>query len=133
MSAKILARRPYNVYNIFFILERARLLQDCIRDTHHDDGNQRKSQSLSSCCDLVGFEQLNLPELPPRYLGLQLPPDWYVPGGKAKRRHVATNGCEYSQHRLFIFVIVLMGVLLMKHKYLLLLPVLTFHITFQRQ
>lgn len=92
MSVKMLARRPYNVYNIFFILERARLLQDCIRDAYHDDGNQKKSHSLSCCCDLVGFDQLNLPELPARYLDLQLPPDWYVPGGKVKRKHVATNG-----------------------------------------
>jgi hypothetical protein len=88
----MMTRRPYNVYNLFFILERARLIQACIEDV--SSGTAAANQQSSTSCDFAGYDQLCLPDLPPRYHGLQLTPDWYVPGKNAKRKHVATNGRE---------------------------------------
>ncbi len=86
---KVLAR-PHNAYNIFFILERAKLIQECVQE-----GYIEKAHSIHQVSsDLRGYNQLVLPDLPPRYQDLQLPPDWYVPGRNAKRKHKATHGCE---------------------------------------
>jgi hypothetical protein len=83
--------RPYNVYNIFFILERARLIEEvCTQGS-----NVKSRQPSSSPVDFFGYDLLCLPDLPPRYRFLDLPPDWYVPGKNAKRKHVATNGREF--------------------------------------
>jgi hypothetical protein len=83
--------RPYNVYNIFFILERARLLEEvCAQGS-----NAKSRQPSSSPVDFSEYDLLCLPVLPPRYQFLELPPDWYVPGKNAKRKHVATNGREF--------------------------------------
>ena len=85
--------RPYNVYNIFFILERARIIQQfCAQDAPIQ-------LSSSPSINFFGYELLSLPDLPPRYCDLILPPDWFVPGKNAKRKHVATNGRE-CKHRL---------------------------------
>ncbi len=81
--------RPCNVYNIFFILERARIIQQfCAQDA------PAIQSSSSSSINYFGYELLSLPDLPPRYCDLILPPDWFVPGKNAKRKHVATNGRE---------------------------------------
>ena len=101
----MLARRPYNVYNIFFILERAKIAQ--AHEQQKKKGGKTRtvaaairekqlaSASSSAPGDLGGFDLVHLlPEFPPRYHDLKMPPDWYVPMGKANRKHVATNGCE---------------------------------------
>lgn len=87
--------RPYNVYNIFFILERARLIQQASVCVQAANIFTPAIQSPPSS-DCSGYELLYLPELPPRYHDLQLPPNWYVPGKNAKRKHVATNGRELN-------------------------------------
>ena len=82
-------KRPYNVYNIFFLLERARLLQEAsVEDA------KRTTTNFLSHPDVY---PLSLPELPPRYHGLNLPSGWYMPWTKAKRKHVATNGRESTR------------------------------------
>ena len=88
----MMTRRPYNVYNLFFILERARLIQACIEDV--SSGTAAAIQQSSTSYHVAGYDHLCLPELPPRYHGLQLPSDWCVPGKNARRKHVATNGRE---------------------------------------
>ncbi|KAL3760224.1 hypothetical protein ACHAWU_001734 [Discostella pseudostelligera] len=98
----VLARRPYNVYNIFFILERAKLAKEYEQKAKKGGKTRavaaalRKKQLASSAAapgDLGGFDLVHLlPEFPPRYHDLKMPPDWYVPMGKANRKHVATNG-----------------------------------------
>ena len=86
---KVIAR-PHNAYNIFFILERARLIHDCV-----EGGSIEKARAIHlSSSDLRGYDQLVLPDLPQRYQDLELPPDWYVPGRNAKRKHEKTHGCE---------------------------------------
>ena len=92
LVVKILTTRPYNVYNIFFILERARLIQTCAEVTAV--GKTPEIDQSTSSCDVAGFDLLCLPDLPPRYHGVHLPPDWYVPGKNAKRKHVSKHGCE---------------------------------------
>ena len=87
--------RPYNVYNIFFILERARLVRAC---EHAANGKTAPAKQLpTSSVDFSRYDLLCLPDLPPRYNGLVLPPDWYVPGKNAKRNHVATHGRESNK------------------------------------
>ena len=80
--------RSYSSYNIFFILERFRLLE---RNGWID--HQIQSQMLT------GYEDLELPPLPPKYKHLEttLPNGWYMPGKKkqTKRKHKKTHGCEY--------------------------------------
>lgn len=88
--------RPYNVYNIFFILERALISQaHSVHQNPH--GETPTHQQLSSSIDFCGYDGLCLPDFPPRYTGLLLPLDWYVPGKNAKRKHVATNGSEFNK------------------------------------
>ncbi len=90
--------RPYNVYNIFFILERARIVQAAIE--HATNGATTPAKQLqSSSADFSGYDLLCLPDLPPRYHDLILPPDWYVSGKNAKRKHVATHGRELLKNR----------------------------------
>lgn len=92
------------MYNIFFILERAKLAKEYEQKAKKGGKTRavaaalRKKQLASSAAapgDLGGFDLVHLlPEFPPRYHDLKMPPDWYVPMGKANRKHVATNGCE---------------------------------------
>jgi hypothetical protein len=87
--------RPYNVYNIFFILERARLVQACEQAAMYKAAPAKHMPSSSA--DFTGYDLLCLPDLPPRYHDLLLPPDWFVPGKNAKRKHVATHGRESNK------------------------------------
>lgn len=77
--------KPYNVYNLFFILERFLLIQA-------RDG----MQAPPSTAEFNGYEGLDLPPLPPRYQHLEptLPEDWYVPGKQRllKRKHTKSHG-----------------------------------------
>lgn len=85
------------MYNIFFILERARLTKaySDVQDATAGKTNVVHKQESYSSCEFAGFDKLNLPGLPPRYADLVLPPDWYVPTSKtSKRKHVATNGMQ---------------------------------------
>ena len=80
--------RPYSSYNIFFILERFRLLE---RNGWIDNQIQQSHM-------LTGYEDLELPPLPPKYKHLEttLPNGWYMPGKKkqSKRKHKKTHGCK---------------------------------------
>eukprot|EP00584_Thalassiosira_punctigera_P012057 CAMPEP_0172557028 /NCGR_PEP_ID=MMETSP1067-20121228/70989_1 /TAXON_ID=265564 ORGANISM="Thalassiosira punctigera, Strain Tpunct2005C2" /NCGR_SAMPLE_ID=MMETSP1067 /ASSEMBLY_ACC=CAM_ASM_000444 /LENGTH=321 /DNA_ID=CAMNT_0013346003 /DNA_START=1 /DNA_END=966 /DNA_ORIENTATION=+ len=77
--------RPYTTYNIFFQLERERILQ-------HDLGvtPDLNSREIFDCSD----EKYGGPALPSRYQDLLLPQDWYIPGKalRKKRQHRATHG-----------------------------------------
>lgn len=84
--------RPYNRYNIYYILEREHFLQcdagyrrekkalerrAAAAGAHGEGGNSAGSKLESI---LTGYEHLDLPDLPPRYEGLVLPHDWFSPG-----------------------------------------------------
>jgi len=74
-------KRPYDEYNIFFILERERLLQE-----NNHAYSKQISFPVDQLCPLAsssdcGFE---LPPLPPRYRHLILPKDWYRSDKNAK-------------------------------------------------
>ena len=77
--------RPYNCYNLFFILERELFLQS--RGVH----------TLKDQVDSIqvnNYSNLDLPNLPPRYQSLILPDYWFVHGRKKNqtRPHIKTHG-----------------------------------------
>jgi len=86
--------KPYNNYNLFFILERALLLDS--RKDYTEDSSSRPSSPASF---VTGYEGLELPPLPPRYRHLVLPHNWYDPMRKrfVKRKHVKDHGVASFQ------------------------------------
>ena len=78
--------RPYTEYNIFFQLEREYILQVLL-----------SVEPTYEPCDVFHPEtdtHYKGPRLPPRYSGLVLQNDWYVPGKarRRKRRHRKSHG-----------------------------------------
>ena len=83
--------QPSNVYNVFFTLERLRLI-DAMANA---SSSESEANQLQKSYDLDGYESLALPDLPPRYQHLQLPMGWFVPGKNSKRKHTKSkNNCE---------------------------------------
>ena len=81
---------PYNSYNVFYILERERII--------HERNGKQQSRESSVATEFNLYGPLDLPPLPPRYLHLEsaLSPNWYIPGARklAKRKHVKSHGGE---------------------------------------
>ena len=94
-AQKYLAK-PHNCYNVFFILERQKLIQiQAMKYSWNGDGAPARVLNENVTDSLVephGYHSLGLPELPQRYKGLTLENGWYVPGKNAKRKHVKTHG-----------------------------------------
>ncbi|KAL3822581.1 hypothetical protein ACHAXA_011500 [Cyclostephanos tholiformis] len=81
--------QPLNVYNIFFALERQRLIQE--------EGSCGKAAVLQhkhdlSYYDLAGYDPISFPGLPPRFQNVKMPQGWFVPGKNSKRKHVKSHG-----------------------------------------
>jgi len=94
--------RPYNHYNLYFILERELFLQQrgifpstdqITPDAEALRSQQVLSQSLVSIVEpqQVNYNDIEIPTLPSRYSSLVLPKDWFV-HKKKKRAHVKTHG-----------------------------------------
>jgi hypothetical protein len=84
--------QPSNVYNVFFTLERFRLIDSMADDVSSSESEANQQQKSY---DLDGYESLALPDIPPRYQHLQLPIGWFVPGKNSKRKHTKSeNDCE---------------------------------------
>ena len=70
--------KPYNCYNLFFILERAHLLEA------RGAPNNNSMPSYIKSLPLTGYEGLDVPPLPARYEHLNktsaLNSSWYDPG-----------------------------------------------------
>lgn len=87
--------RPYNHYNLYFILERELLLQskgvitDFLKDAVAESSGGFIRHAKSD-----GYRDLDLPPMPPRFQAVILPSDWFVHGkkDKTKRRHRKTHG-----------------------------------------
>eukprot|EP00580_Thalassiosira_gravida_P016200 CAMPEP_0201658206 /NCGR_PEP_ID=MMETSP0494-20130426/1182_1 /ASSEMBLY_ACC=CAM_ASM_000839 /TAXON_ID=420259 /ORGANISM="Thalassiosira gravida, Strain GMp14c1" /LENGTH=247 /DNA_ID=CAMNT_0048135171 /DNA_START=29 /DNA_END=772 /DNA_ORIENTATION=- len=79
--------KPYNRYNIYFILERQHFLQS-------NTSYKQSTPAAPSSNFITGYESLDLPDLPPRYTSLDLPFDWYMPGKRkaARRDHRKSHG-----------------------------------------
>ncbi|KAL7540322.1 hypothetical protein ACHAXR_010041 [Thalassiosira sp. AJA248-18] len=75
--------RPYNCYNLYFILERELFLQErgVYPSSNHDEAAEFH----------VDYSGIELPSLPSRYSSLVLSDHWYV-HKKKKRAHVKTHG-----------------------------------------
>jgi hypothetical protein len=84
--------RPYHAYNIFFMLERERLIQEMKELGGTVDAKQHHQLSY----DLAGYGFITLPDLPPRFQHVHMPKGWYAPGKNTKRKHVRTHGCKFS-------------------------------------
>ena len=82
--------QPHNAYNIYFILERYKL----IHEMEWSCGTGAVQHHPQISYDLAGYDFLTLPDLPPPYQNLQLPLGWFVPGKNSKRKHRKTHGCE---------------------------------------
>lgn len=85
--------RPYNRYNIYYILERERFLQS---------NSKYKSKAADACSAniITGYEDIgDLPSLPPQYAKIELSSDWYMPGKRklAKRDHKKSHGVASFQ------------------------------------
>jgi hypothetical protein len=81
--------QPHHAYNVFFTLERLRLIN---KKTSVDPTSGKvEQQTPSQSYDLDGYESLALPDLPPRYQHLQLPTGWFVPGKNSNRKHTKSN------------------------------------------
>jgi hypothetical protein len=82
--------QPHNAYNIYFMLERQRLIQE-MKELCGTKAVQHHEQISY---DLTGYDFLSLPDFPPRFQNIQMPSGWFVPGKNSKRKHVRTHGCE---------------------------------------
>ena len=91
--------KPYNSYNLFFIIERAWLLETRqLGSTAASAEIARPSSSSNTdtAAALTGYEFVEIPPLPPRYFHLEmtLATNWYDPGRNKlkKRKHNKTHG-----------------------------------------
>ena len=79
VSVRVKPRRPYTPYNIFYLLERELLVQE-----------PNASSNASTKAERVNPEDEL--ELPARYKGIIMTPQWYDPNRKEKRKHRKTHG-----------------------------------------
>mmetsp|Transcript_31605 Transcript_31605/g.53902 ORF Transcript_31605/g.53902 Transcript_31605/m.53902 type:complete len:268 (+) Transcript_31605:154-957(+) len=88
--------KPYNRYNIFYILERERFLQS---NPSYKTSIAGSTAAASSPNIVTGYENLDLPDLPQRYAHLDLAFDWYMPGKRkaTKRDHKKSHGLASFQ------------------------------------
>lgn len=87
-TEKVGGARPYNRYNIYFILERENIIISKGGTTKWSmSTDARKSQPINK-----GYENVNLPPLPSRFAHLDLPDGWFIPGQTKKRPHRRTHG-----------------------------------------
>ncbi|EJK53972.1 hypothetical protein THAOC_26489 [Thalassiosira oceanica] len=82
--------RPYNAYNIFFQLERSRILQ--LEHHYHDPALD--SPALTFDATDPTSDYTGPPRLPERYRQVILPIDWHLPNKikKRKRLHRKSHG-----------------------------------------
>jgi hypothetical protein len=97
--AKTRLHQPHNIYNIFYMLERLRLIHKVEESCGIAAANQNQHPSY----DLAGYDSLGLPDLPPRFQHVHMPMGWYVPGKNSKRKHVRSHhGCELFFVRFYL-------------------------------
>jgi len=88
--------KPYNRYNIFYILERERHLQHTY---NYDRRGDRQKKAPSPTNFTTGYEDVDLPSLPPRYEHVDLDTYWFMPGRRKaiKRNHKKSHGLASFQ------------------------------------
>ena len=81
--------RPYNRYNLFYILERMRILQTKGARTESDEKDVSASHSMIATIAAT---------VPPRYRNVVMPHNWYLPKPNShKRLHQKTHGAVSFQ------------------------------------
>ncbi len=85
---RIKPRRPYTPYNLFYLLERERVVQGGVPPSVKDNALERAS--------MVADRSEKRPEddipIPARYKNVVFLPKWYEPNLKEKRKHRKTHG-----------------------------------------
>ena len=81
-TVKVKPKRPYTPYNIFYLLERELMVQE-------------PNNSTPATSPIVNPEDKL--ELPARYKGIVMSPQWYDPNRKEKRKHRRTHGKVSNQ------------------------------------
>ena len=83
--------RPYNRYNVYFILERERLVLERGGSTKWSSMTKSNPEAAQV---KEGYEHLDIPkQLPPRFSHLYVPEGWYAPGPELKKRpHRRSHG-----------------------------------------
>ncbi|KAL3800026.1 hypothetical protein ACHAWO_004704 [Cyclotella atomus] len=85
VSVTVKPRRPYTPYNIFYLLERELMIQE------PGKSNTKKSPPASSSANDAVSPEEEL-DIPTRYKGIIMAPQWYDPNCKEKRKHRRTHG-----------------------------------------
>lgn len=88
------AARPYNRYNIYFILERENLILSKGGLGKWSSPSDTSSTPKQQTTELPnGYKNLDIPPLPPRFGHLKPPAGWYISGKTSKKRvHRKTHG-----------------------------------------
>ena len=68
--------QQHNVCNIFYMMERLKLIQK----DEESCGIAAANQNHQPPYNLAGYDSLGLPDLPPRFHHVHKPKGWYVPG-----------------------------------------------------
>ena len=82
VSVKVKPKRPYTPYNIFYLLERELLVQDPSKTPSAARPSHNSSRVNPEDCI----------EVPARYKGIVMAPQWYDSNFKEKRKHRRTHG-----------------------------------------
>ena len=85
---RIKPRRPYTPYNLFYLLERERLVQGDVQSSVKDVTFERESMAA----ERSGKRPEDDIPVPARYKNVVLLPKWYEPNLKEKRKHRKTHG-----------------------------------------
>eukprot|EP00584_Thalassiosira_punctigera_P003452 CAMPEP_0172528424 /NCGR_PEP_ID=MMETSP1067-20121228/2824_1 /TAXON_ID=265564 ORGANISM="Thalassiosira punctigera, Strain Tpunct2005C2" /NCGR_SAMPLE_ID=MMETSP1067 /ASSEMBLY_ACC=CAM_ASM_000444 /LENGTH=334 /DNA_ID=CAMNT_0013312323 /DNA_START=1 /DNA_END=1005 /DNA_ORIENTATION=+ len=86
-TKKVGSTRPYNRYNVWFILERERIILSKGGSTKRSTSRPSLQRSIQKEC-----ERLDLPPLPPRFRHLDLPANWCLASSTKRRPHRKTHG-----------------------------------------
>jgi hypothetical protein len=90
--------QQHNVCNIFYMMERLKLIQK----DEESCGIAAANQNHQPPYNLAGYDSLGLPDLPPRFHHVHKPKGWYVPGKNSKPKHVKSHGCEQPFVRFYL-------------------------------
>ena len=98
-KAKSKFPKPYNNYNLFFILERTRLIEAKQSGATAISDKTIRPSLHSTPTPPSAYEFIEIPPLPPRYEHLKscLAENWYDPHRNklVKRKHSKSHGGEY--------------------------------------
>ena len=88
---KIKPRRPYTPYNLFYLLERERVVQGNDPSASEERAKKKAKMQKERSAMMKERAEDSIPN-PQRYNGVIMLPMWYEPNLKEKRKHRKTHG-----------------------------------------